>query len=116
MSKTDAAPEIGQTLTKEHLRQLRGGQCPVCGACDEYDFDLGNGYWSCMACNAEFEVAETRHGKSIKSAVRRDITDMIAQAVMDGHATEPGPSKRAEPVRYDYARHDGGRWRDGDCP
>jgi len=66
-------PAVGDVLTARQVRRLVDGECVVCGARDEYDFDLGNGYWSCMACQAEFEVEEGARGR-IKSAVRRELT------------------------------------------
>ena len=66
-------PAVGESLLVAQIRSLHDGECIICDARDEYDFDLGNGYWSCMACQAEFEVEEGARGR-IKSAVRRELT------------------------------------------
>lgn len=74
-------PAVGDALTVRQVRRLNDGECVVCGARDEYDFDIGNGYWSCMACQSEFEVEEGPRGR-IKNAVRRELTSATMNAAV----------------------------------
>jgi hypothetical protein len=73
-------PEIGDALMVGQLRRLHDGECVVCGARDEYDFDIGNERWGCMACGAEFnlELGERDRVKSAKRA--KDFEDQVADA------------------------------------
>lgn len=75
-------PAVGDALTVRQVRRLNDGECVVCGARDEYDSDIGNGYWSCMACQAEFDVAEEGPRGSVKAAVRRELTGALMGAAV----------------------------------
>lgn len=76
-------PTVGDALTVRQVRRLNDGECVVCDARDEYDSDIGNGYWSCMACQSEFEIEEGPRGR-IKSAVRRELTSATMDVAVKG--------------------------------
>lgn len=79
--KNETIPSVGQELSRAQINSLVTlGQCVVCGARDEYDFDSGNERWGCMACGAEFnlELGERDRVKSAKRA--KDFDDQVADA------------------------------------
>jgi hypothetical protein len=73
-------PEVGAALMAGQVQRLRDGECVVCGARDEYDFDIGNERWGCMACGAEFSLVLGERDR-VKSAKRaKDFEDQVADA------------------------------------
>jgi len=73
-------PAVGDALTVRQVRRLVDGECVVCGARDEYDFDVGNERWGCMACGAEFSL-EVGERDRVKWAKReKDFEDQVADA------------------------------------